>query len=236
MAHPPRPIQGLGTTLSVLLFAVVLADLLGIGVSAHRKTVFDRIVSGEGLSDAEAQASDTITLLVGVVQVGLWLAVMVLWLIWFFRARSNAELYGPVLRHARGWAIGAWFVPFLNLVRPKAITDDIARASDPAVPFTYRDITRLPKPPLITAWWTAFLLNYFAGRVLFSQYREAGDITDEPRLAIVEIVVQGVDAVAAVLALLVVRMITSRQEQKNRLLMQHLTWAGPVAPAGTFGP
>ncbi len=218
----------MGTTLSVLLVAVIVADVLGIGVAVHRKTVFDRIVSGEGVTEGEAQASDTIDFLLAMVQLGLVVAVIVMWLIWFFRARSNAELYGPVLRHARGWAIGAWFVPFLNLVRPKAITDDIARASDPAVPFTHRHMSQLPKPPLITAWWAALILNYVAGRVLWSQYSAADDITDEPRVALVESVVQGVDLVAAALALLVVRMITARQEQKNRLLMQHVTWAGPA--------
>jgi hypothetical protein len=37
------------------------------------------------------------------------------------------------MRWSAGWAIGAWFVPVLSLVRPKAILNDIWRASDPRV-------------------------------------------------------------------------------------------------------
>jgi len=67
---------------------------------------------------------------------------------------------------------------------------------------------------------------------MFGQYMDAEDVTDERRIAGLEILAQAIDVVAAVLALLVVRMITSRQENKNRLLVRHLTWTGPPPPAG----
>jgi hypothetical protein len=53
----------------------------------------------------------------------------------FRRAYRNLPALGAESpRFSSGWAVGAWFVPFLNLVRPKQIMDDIWRASDPALP------------------------------------------------------------------------------------------------------
>jgi len=83
---PPRPIQGLGTALSALLGTVVAVDLIGIGVSAHRRSVFQRIIDGSDISVSEADLSDSLTFVVGGVQVLLWVACIVVWLIWFYRA------------------------------------------------------------------------------------------------------------------------------------------------------
>ena len=49
----------------------------------------------------------------------------------FYCAYENIERLGASdLRASRGWSIGAWFVPILNLVRPEQLMDDIgARAT-----------------------------------------------------------------------------------------------------------
>ena len=53
---------------------------------------------------------------------------------WTHRLYRNLEPLGfRELRFGSGWAVGGWFVPFLNLVRPKQIVNDIWRAGDPAL-------------------------------------------------------------------------------------------------------
>ena len=39
----------------------------------------------------------------------------ILFAVWFYRARINAERHGYPQRRARGWAFWGWIVPFANL-------------------------------------------------------------------------------------------------------------------------
>ena len=49
---------------------------------------------------------------------------------WMFRAYNNVDAVAPgARRYDGGWAIGSWFVPILNLFRPKQIINDIWRAA-----------------------------------------------------------------------------------------------------------
>jgi heme/copper-type cytochrome/quinol oxidase subunit 2 len=222
----PRPIRGLGTALTALLAAVIVINVAAIGVAVHRKGLFERILADEAFTLQEADLSDNLYALIGVLQSAAFVGVVVVWLIWFYRARSNAQLYGPVLRHDKGWAIAAWFVPFLNLVRPKSITDDIVRASDPEVPLSHRDIFGLPKHPLITIWWAAWVVDNLASQVWFrAAFNE--ETSAQPGIMVTEVVVTLIDIAAAVAAILVVQLITGSQERKNELVMQRAAPAGP---------
>lgn len=75
------------------------------------------------------------------------LAAIVLYFVWFSR------LYGWV-RQARGgtefstgWAIGAWFIPFVNFVVPYRALDDAAKRTVGA------------PVPLVGAWWAAYMVS-----------------------------------------------------------------------------
>lgn len=82
-------------------------------------------------------------------------------LVWFFAAYKNLELIGTSLRFTRGWAIGSWFVPFLNLVRPKQIANDIWRGSQPGSG-DGGSLQDRPVTALLHWWWGLYL----AGNVL----------------------------------------------------------------------
>jgi len=56
----------------------------------------------------------------------------ILFAVWFYRARINAERHGYRQRHARGWAFWGWIVPIVNLWFPFQIMGDIWRAGLPA--------------------------------------------------------------------------------------------------------
>lgn len=71
---------------------------------------------------------------------------------WLYRARINAEASDFVQRRSRGWAIGAWFVPFLNLAWPFQIVADIWRAGLPAA-------KREESAMLPGAWWACWLFT-----------------------------------------------------------------------------
>jgi hypothetical protein len=73
--------------------------------------------------------------------------------LWTRRLYGNLRALGAQdLRFGEGWALGGWFVPFLNLVRPKQIVDDIWRASDP-VRRPEEAWDQRPLSNLLHWWW-----------------------------------------------------------------------------------
>ena len=77
----------------------------------------------------------------------------ILFAVWFYRARVNAERHGYPQRRARGWAFWGWIVPFANLWFPFQIMGDIWRAA--GLPAGQRGETAW----LPALWWTCWLLS-----------------------------------------------------------------------------
>ena len=75
-----------------------------------------------------------------------------MFVVWFYRARANAERHGYPQRLSRGWAFWGWIVPFANLWFPFQIMSDIWRAGLPAE--QRRETAWLP-----ALWWTCWLLS-----------------------------------------------------------------------------
>jgi hypothetical protein len=76
----------------------------------------------------------------------------ILFVVWFYRARINAEWHGYPQRRARGWAFWGWIVPIANLWFPFQIMSDIWRAGLSAE--QRRKTAWLP-----ALWWTCWLLS-----------------------------------------------------------------------------
>lgn len=107
-----------------------------------------------------------------------WLALLIAagaFIAWFYRAYKNLRRLGlQGLRFGTGWAIGAWFIPILGMVRPKNIANDIWRGSEPGVEVT-SGWHRGEVPRLVHWWWGLFivqgLLIQFGGQTVNSGYR-----------------------------------------------------------------
>lgn len=70
-------------------------------------------------------------------------------LLWFRRAYDNAIALGHRAAFAPGWAVGAWFVPILNLVRPYQIASAMWRHAGKHV----------GNGPLLGFWWALWIGN-----------------------------------------------------------------------------
>jgi hypothetical protein len=131
-AEPPRPMRVVGTWLLALLAAGAVATALFAVYTLAEIRVLQRAVAGAAVTDAEVASA---VMRVGLVALGglvLWLATAAVLLAWFHRGYRNLRSIGTdAPRFGTGWAVGGWFVPFLNLVRPKQIADELWRASRP---------------------------------------------------------------------------------------------------------
>lgn len=90
--------------------------------------------------------------LVSMIFVNLMTLATVLFLVWLARSRRNALALSPEAAvPSRGWLIGAWFIPVVNLLAPRRIVLDIGRAGSAS--WEQRETT------LVNLWWGAWVAH-----------------------------------------------------------------------------
>ncbi|MEV6106398.1 DUF4328 domain-containing protein [Streptomyces sp. NPDC051940] len=214
--YPPPPsfsrLGGLAVALYALLGLCMAADVFSLFAGAHVRSLLDRI---ETATDSEIDAADGLYGLTGVLQLIALVATGVVFIVWFFKARKNAELFdASVLRHSPGWAIGGWFIPIGNFFIPKKIANDVWQASTPPPP---GGTWQVAKTGLVTGWWALFVASTIIDRFSATAYNNAEE-PDALSDAIGQMMLADVlDIAAAVLAILFVRKLTSMQEVKHSL-------------------
>lgn len=200
----------LGLTALVDLFALV-ADFLQYDVTGD--------LAGGATDDAvldRADTADTLTAVAASAQAAVLLACAVVFVIWLWRVRVNAEVFAPDgHRKTRPWVIAGWFVPFVSAWYPRRIVLDVWNASSPE--------DRPQGHALVNVWWTLWLLTNVIGRLLASIAEDAGTIHEIHDAMVQMLFADGFDLVAALVAAVMVLRLTRMQDEKAR--------RGPVAPA-----
>jgi hypothetical protein len=214
-------LAGLATALQVLLPLVAVLDIGLVAALLHRHTLLTRLVQdADSVSRAAADSSDATVALIILAGVLLMIATAVVFIVWFYRARNNADVFGGRFqRRSRGWAIGGWFCPVVNLWFPYQIaTDVLCEAEYAAAPPGQQVISGRPSYPLLRGWWLVLLVSGVLSR---SSWRlSPNSVHDLLVQARVDIAATLLEIVAAVLAVAVVRRITTAHEQlRDRFAM-----------------
>ncbi|MFE2311994.1 DUF4328 domain-containing protein [Streptomyces sp. NPDC059441] len=208
---------GLGRAVAVLLGVVVAVDLFAIWAGVRVHDVTGTILDG-GAGEAlrrDAVHAGSVMAAVGVVQLVSLTATVVVYLVWFYRVRVNAEVFDPFGHEmGRAWTGWGWFVPLVNLWFPRRIMLNIWDASRPAGSRTSHG--------LVNAWWAMWIITLVVGRAGFVSYREAETVMDLYVAAGDVLFADVTGLVAAVLAVLVVLRLTRMQNEK--------ALRGPVPP------
>lgn len=199
------------------LVILALATLVEVVFDVWHLSILSRDLSDPGNAQAYFDSNDRLDA-VGIAMALGWLVCVITFIAWMRRAYRNLPAIGAVQRFKPGWAVGGWFVPFLNLWRPKQIVNDIWRTGDPQAPPTLAPsrYTELRVPWTITAWWLLFIVGNAAGRLLLRT--STGTVAGE-RLYTQRDLAGGVlDILALLLAFVVVRSLTRRQQARARAL------------------
>jgi Domain of unknown function (DUF4328) len=221
-----QPPGALGRWLRILLLCVggwslVVDVVLSVWLAAHPFVM-----------DLPSRGNDPPPIFVGEFPVWvrlLWLpslvsqATIVLWLVWQHRMTANLWARDPNgLRITPGWAVGWWFIPFASLGMPLVAMLELDRRSTP---------TGVPRraSPLVGWWWAAWVAQQVLpfivivtvawgpfSRVMHEvdRYTRRIDFTPVVHAFAPWLAVAGIgNAVAAVLAYLVVRRIDQAQAE-----------------------
>jgi hypothetical protein len=186
-----------------LLAAGLLLNLIAVGSGLAQNQLLESVRGGAQITAERAEANDARQQLIGIVQILVFLATVVSWLMWQYRAYANLRLVGSrETELSPGWSVGYWFIPFINLVRPYQVTAEVWRRSEL---LNMRDpLGGLSGPPIILAWWLVYLVTGFLGRAFMSMSRSAKSVPELITATNVGILGDAVGVVSCVLALVVV--------------------------------
>lgn len=204
------------TWVVALLAIGMLMDLLGASSSYLEIQLLSGVKSGSGITMEDANANDIRQVLVRFGQMGVYFATVVAFMMWMHRAHRNLPAVGAEnLKHSPGWAVGGWFVPFLNLVRPYQVMAEIWQESKPA----RRDMFPAYQgggsgSALVGWWWAFFLIMSFTGNAAFRLSLRAESVGEMQAADWAGIFADLVSVPAALLAIMVVRGIDANQEER----------------------
>ena len=212
----------------VKILLIVGAVAAGMSLLAEALSLaFPPLTDDQELGDNPMGAVVVLVLLLLVVLgIIIYLATVVLFLMWLYRAYGNLRAFNPWSRldYSRGWALGSFFIPFVNLVVPyRAVKETWQKSGLPD-----EALLSEPSPPAyFPIWWLFWLLASFAGNI--SMRASFNDNVSESTSTIISIVASGLSIIAAVFAYLVVDAIDKRQEDTSTKL--RLTeFPGPPPP------
>ncbi|MEU8764669.1 DUF4328 domain-containing protein [Streptomyces sp. NPDC048659] len=199
-----------------LSYAVV--SLLGLTVVANIFSLFATGAMRGELTGSLADHPDPVGYAGTLAAAAVWtaqnlllVATGVVFIVWMFRIRGNAEVWAPDLqRRAKGWMIAGWVVPIVFFWFPRALIVDIWRASR-AEPY---GADRGGELVLVNFWWLAFLATVISSRAGFTVFNRADSVPELVEGTGWTMVSDALGIVAAVLAILLVRRLTSMQHRK----------------------
>ncbi|MBN8650283.1 MAG: DUF4328 domain-containing protein [Cytophagales bacterium] len=153
---------------AILLIWIVLAlEILAILSGYLLYDLIQTAINGGEISEESANSNDLREQVIAILYLIAYVISVVTFILWFRRAYFNLHLKVKHLSHPEGWAAGSWFVPFTNLYRPYKIMKELYQETKALL--VKKEI--FFKGDLATStlgwWWAFWLLNSFAGQIVF---------------------------------------------------------------------
>ena len=137
----------------IMIWAVMALDIIMLVSDGFEANLLQQIADGAGVNEAEAEANDTRQATIGLIYTVVFIGSVVTFLRWFSAAYKGLHSRVQGLRFTEGWAVGAWFVPFLNLFRPYQIMKELYVETDKML----QDHEEYQREPLnvssVGLWW-----------------------------------------------------------------------------------
>lgn len=190
--------------------------------------------SGKPVDLASGQNIPVTYLLIGLVAILnllLFVGTIVFFLVWEYRAFSNLPaLQSRHQEFSPGWAVGWWFVPFANLVKPYQAMSELWNESDPDFDLELGFLSSSSSAPrIINWWWALFIISNIATEI--SSKMSGADISQIsnyfPYALIIASILRGIDAL---LIIKIIKTITERQELRFQRLTNSNQFAPPPPP------
>ena len=185
-----------------LLWAGIAVDLLMI-VSGLMQ--YDLLGDPVRLAQTElAEANDRRELLVGGLYVLVYIATVICFGRWIVRAHRAVRTLGAGgMTISPGWAVGYFFIPFVNLVRPYTAMKELWQASGSPRTWASELVSSL-----LPIWWALWILSNLLGNISMRWSPE--DLEGYRALTVFNVASSVLSVVLALVALKLVKTISER--------------------------
>lgn len=155
-----------------------------------------------------------IMFLVAILTILIYIATVITYCMWLYRSYNNLTAFGNSrLDHSAGWAVGSFFVPFINLFVPYRAIREVWQKSVPLE----ETFMSAPSPPAwFPLWWIFWIVGSIVTNVS-TRMSFRGDVS-ESTATMFSIIGGALTIIAALLAYVVVNEIDKRQEETSRKL------------------
>jgi Domain of unknown function (DUF4328) len=224
--------------------AVFAMALLGLMAAVNFGNIYsnwlqyqllDQVKHGKKFSEATLLANDARHATVVMAElIGLVLTAIA-FLMWIHRAYSNLPALGARnLETSPGWAVGWYFVPIANLVKPYSTMVEIVRHSNPQ---GIGINARATSTAIVGFWWLFYLAQGVIGS--FAAMTVKGGIETHSIDAMMngtEITMAGkiLSIVAALIAILVVMRVDKEQDERFKLVSSQEGGQGQGGPSAEW--
>jgi hypothetical protein len=194
---------GLTTALKVML-----GISTGLAVIALGSNWMQSQLLGTSLfSMDEANANDARQGIIAIFQILCYVITAIVFGMWIYRANRNVRGFGAQgLEFTPGWAVGWYFIPFLNLIRPYQAMREIWQAS--SNPHRWASESG---SPLLNVWWVLWLTSNILGQVVFRMSMQAKEISELQALTMVALLSDVVDISLGIVAITLVSRVLEMQ-------------------------
>jgi hypothetical protein len=198
-------IKPLAKVIMILLGVIIVVDLISIVFSFSQIGLLER--AAEGIYDeAEANANDQRIGGVTAAYFLLFVVTGVVFVTWMGKAHRNLGAFGTRSGFTSGQVKWAFFIPFINLVRPYRVMKAIWQGSVPVDDKLVAGSTQV-----LGAWWGTWIFGELVGRAA-GTFGKAKDIPGLVSATNMSIVSSFINVACAALAIWLVSTITARQE------------------------
>ena len=214
-----RPFESAGLRANLLTICLAAnAAALVIG-AAFDVTDINYFQQGSPSSGALAIADGVLALVYLLAYYGTFIPSVVFFAMWVHRSVRNMPALGSWdARWSPSGAVWRCFIPIFNLVHPLRSAIDAWKASDPTGRWlTLPARNAIATPAIFGLWWAVWLIGGVLSRLAF-RLSTAADTGTQVAGATLDLVSTIPLLASAVLAIMVVRQLTQRQDQKTALI------------------
>jgi|TARA_B110000967_G_C18829663_1_gene533347 hypothetical protein len=161
-------------TLLTVFWVLTGLTLVGLLAGYNKLQILKNAQIGEYVSEEEANLSDLLQGIIGLIQLGLYIVSVVVFLNWFRRAYGNLHRAGiTYIEHKESMAVWTWFIPIIWFYRPVQIMNEIWTETQEKIKKLNSTYVMKSGGLIIGLWWSLFIISNFIGKyVLKTAFKE----------------------------------------------------------------
>jgi hypothetical protein len=200
MAKEIVPLARSTAILRLLLMFQIFLTALSIPVGIYEYRTYASFAAG---ASPDVFAIDVLTTILSLVRIIVFIVLGICFLRWIYRAAKNLQaLFGERMEFSPGMAVGWYFVPIYNLVKPYQAMREIWRLSHGAE--STREV-------ILGLWWFLWIVSVFISNIALWFTRGARDVSGDAASRYAYLASDAVDVILAVVALMLVTHIGAAQ-------------------------